>query len=87
MKTTAAKTGGRAKYYVTAVSVALAGTRFRSMARKVIGTFETPNEAREFAESQSRRPEVANAGSRISFILRHKGWTVAKIEPKQKGAI
>ena len=87
MKTTTAKTNGRAKYYVIAVSIALAGTRFRSMARKTVGEFETLDDAQKFAEAQSRRPEVANAESRIHFVIRHKGWSVAKIEPKQKGAI
>ena len=54
MKTIAANTG-KAKYYVTAVSTALAGTKHRSTVRKVIGAFDAIGEAQGFAEAQARR--------------------------------
>lgn len=79
MKTIAAKTG-KAKFYVTAVSTALAGTKHRSTVRKTIGGFGTLGEAREFAETQTRRPEVKNAKGQIRFEIRHDGKVVARME-------
>ena len=78
MKTIAAKTG-KAKFYVTAVSTALAGTKHRSTVRKTIGAFDAIGEAREFAEAQTRRPEVKNATSRIRFIVIYRGRTIARV--------
>ncbi len=78
MKTIAAKTG-KAKYYVTAVSTALAGTKHRSTVRKVIGAFDAIGEAQGFAEAQARRPEVKNANSRIRFEIGYRGRKVARI--------
>ena len=78
MKTIAAKTG-KAKFYVTAVSTALAGTKHRSTVRKTIGAFDTMGEAREFAEAQARCPEVKNAGSRIRFEIGYRGRKVARV--------
>ena len=79
MTTTMAKTGGRAKYCVRAVSVALAGTKFRSTVRRVIGVFDTIGEARGFAEVQARRQEVKNARSRIRFVIQYKGRSVVNM--------
>ncbi|MFA6583921.1 MAG: hypothetical protein WCS77_06450 [Elusimicrobiaceae bacterium] len=80
MKTTKTKT---AKFYVTAISTALGGTKHRSTVRLVIGEFNTQSEAKEFAETQARRKEVRNAKSRIRFVVQHKGKTVARIAPKE----
>ncbi|MDD2772975.1 MAG: hypothetical protein PHP45_04690 [Elusimicrobiales bacterium] len=77
----------KAKFYVTAVSTALAGTEFQSTVRMAIGAFDGLDAAREFAEAQARRPEVIDAKSRIRFTVQHKGLTVARIEPERKGAI
>jgi len=81
--TTIAKTGGRAKYHVTAVSTVLAGTKFRSTIRRTIGKFSTADDARTFAESQARRPEVRNAEGHIRFIIRHNGKTIAQIKAQE----
>ncbi|MFA5161911.1 MAG: hypothetical protein WC421_06660 [Elusimicrobiales bacterium] len=81
--TTRTTTGKQAKYYVAAVSTTLAGTRFRCTIHRTIGKFDTADEARAFAEAQVRRPEVRNAKSRIRFIIRHNGKTIAQIKVQE----
>ncbi|MFA5160908.1 MAG: hypothetical protein WC421_01570 [Elusimicrobiales bacterium] len=83
MKTTTATTGRQAKYHVTVVSTVLDGTEFRCTIRRRIGVFGTIDGARAFAEAQARRPEVRNAKSRIRFIIRHNGKTVAQIKVQE----
>ncbi|MFA5162080.1 MAG: hypothetical protein WC421_07525 [Elusimicrobiales bacterium] len=83
MKTMDSETVNKARFYVTAVSTALAGTRFRSTIRRTIGKFNTAAEAQAFAGAQARRPEVRNGKSRIRFVIRHDGKTLARIKVQE----
>lgn len=68
------------KYQLRAVSVACAGTRFRSTLRKELGEFETLKAAKAEASKQAARPEVKRANARIHFEIRHDGKVVAREE-------
>jgi len=68
------------KYTVEAVSVACAGTRFRSTVRKELGEFETLKAAKAEAQKQAGRPEVKNAEAQIHFEIRLDGKIVARVE-------
>jgi hypothetical protein len=68
------------QYQLNAVSVACAGTRFRSTVRKELGEFETLEAAKAEAQKQAARPEVKSAEAQIHFEIRHNGKIVARVE-------
>jgi|GEM_PF-1595295 len=85
MKT--AETGGRAKYYVTAVSTVLPGTAFRNTIRLDIGAFAELEDALDLVKRQSNRKDVKKAKARMQFLVRHLGKTVTRINVERPEAI